>query len=89
MLEYVAHRFTFGSDHRLPDGRPARNEFVEVIVPAALAAQGLHRTLFIEWLGSNAFSTEYDPVEWERISSRYYAGQSPAVTLSFTVTESA
>lgn len=49
------HIFTFGSDHTLPDGEPASNRVVAVDAPEGSD----HRAIFMGWLGSNKFSSEY------------------------------
>jgi hypothetical protein len=53
----TTHYFTFGSDHLLPDGSPAWGKVVRVDAPRD------HRELFMAWLGSNKFSSEYTEAE--------------------------
>ena len=61
----TSHYFTFGSDHA-HEGVPLRDRYVEVIAP-----EGVHRTLFMAWLGSNRFASEYYELEWAAIFRAY------------------
>lgn len=72
---YQTAYFTFGSDHSLPDGSPARDEYVKVVCPSRMDPRGL----LICWLGSNRFASEYNEQEWVSEASKYYSGQPAAV----------
>lgn len=65
--EYGRSYFTFGPIQRLPDGTKGGNTFVIVVGPAWLD----RRALFMQWLGSNEFSTEYSDEEWEDVRNSY------------------
>jgi hypothetical protein len=54
------HIFSFGSDHTLPDGEPASGKVVAVDAPDGTD----HRAVFMAWLGSNRFSSEYTEAEY-------------------------
>lgn len=78
----ITHRFTFGPDHRLPDGTPTGHlGYVEVTAPEGTD----HRAVFMAWLGSNEFSTEYEPDIWERVGGRYYEGTAPLARIHISI----
>lgn len=54
------HIFSFGSDHFLPNGDSARDKAVMVDAPDDVD----HRMIFMGWLGSNKFSSEYTEDEY-------------------------
>ena len=56
----VIRLFTFGVDQSLPDGTPAGKATVMVEAPSDVD----HRALFMTWLGSNKFSSEYTEQEY-------------------------
>ncbi len=80
-IQADARYYTFGEDHRLPDGREAKGEYVAVMVSGGYDP----RDVLIGWLGSNGFASEYDLDSWPRVRDKYYPGQDPAVILTVLV----
>lgn len=74
------HYFTFGSDHVLPDGSPAGGQYVKVIAPPGTD----HRAVFMAWLGSNRFSSEYTLSEWLNMSVNGRYPSSPVAVIVIT-----
>lgn len=83
-----ANYFTFGSEHTMPDGTPAGEEYVVVDGPAWID----HRSIFMDWLkhshGARCihrsnFSSQYGADMWERDIARYY-GPKPWTTIVVT-----
>ena len=73
-----ARYYTFGQDHRFPDGREAQDEYIAVIVSGGYDP----RDVLIGWLGGNGFASEYDLDSWPAVRDKHYAGQDPAVILA-------
>ena len=61
-VTYTTKLFSFGSEHTLPDGTPAGDKTVSVEAPVDVD----HRALFMAWLGSNKFSSEYTEREYSK-----------------------
>ncbi len=75
--ESTLHFFTFGSEHTLPDGTSANYKTVTVEAPPGVD----HRALFMTWLGSNKFSSEYTEAEYTETG----LGLSRTITWCITV----
>ena len=75
--ESTLHFFTFGSGHTLPDGTSANYKTVTVEAPPGVD----HRALFMTWLGSNKFSSEYTEAEYTETG----LGLSNTITWCITV----
>jgi len=58
--QMITRFFTFGAEHTLPDGMYAGDKTVMVEAPEDVD----HRALFMAWLGSNKFSSEYNEQEY-------------------------
>ena len=59
-VNYTLRLYSFGQEHTLPDGTPAGDKTVMVEAPDDVD----HRALFMAWLGSNKFSSEYTEQEY-------------------------
>ena len=72
--------FTFGQDHVFPNGETAAGHYVEV----TCYPEQDPRVLFMAWLGSNKFASEYSQVEWEhgRMLDTYYNNEPPYAMIS-------
>lgn len=79
-IAYVETYFTFGQDHFLPNGNPAKDEYVIVSTPENIDP----RMILIAFLGSNGFSDEYTSQRWsqQNMNERYYKDRSAAYHIS-------
>lgn len=72
------HYFTFGPDHSHL-GTPLRQRHV------AVKARADHRAIFMGWLGSNEFSSEYDEREWAEYERQYPTTEYTRITVVYAV----
>lgn len=82
MTDVTLTYYTFGADHLLPDGTPAKDAYVIVMLDTFTATHVDPRVLFMAWLGSNRFAFEYGEDEWAEGTSKHYRGVYPAAILS-------
>ncbi len=82
VVDTTTHYFTFGQAHLLPNGLPAKDEYVVVVAPEGVD----HRTMFMAWLGSNVWAGEYTYTDWHnsRSCEMYYEGKRPYATIVIT-----
>ena len=84
MSDFEKHYFTFGASHRMPDGSPGFDCYVEVEAPAN------HRGLFLAWADGMQWAFEYSEDEWIRRDGafRWYKGRPPYARITVTQTAS-
>lgn len=80
-IEYVETYFTFGFDHKFPNGKPASGEYVIVASPPGID----HREVLCAFLGGRGrFASEYTSREWtmNSMNERHYDDRSPAYIIN-------
>lgn len=77
LIEYEDYYFTFGPDHVLPNGHPAKGEYMMISAPTWADA----RSIAVGVLGNTDFAFQYTAKEWvyRDMERKHYDNKLPAI----------